>query len=67
MNGTAMVATTLELIYVRRNGPVDAPNNTMASGAVAEPFSKMVLNDRTLVALIGGRHAFGGAHINTSG
>jgi len=62
-----MVATTLELIYVHRNGPVDALNDTMARGAVAKPFSEMVLNDRTLVAFIGGGHAPGEAHANTSG
>ncbi len=61
-----MVAMKIELIYFHRNGPVDAPNDAMASGAVAEPFSKMVLNDRTSVALIGGGHAPGGAHANTS-
>ena len=65
---TAMGPTTLELIYVNPGGPVDAPNDPEASGAdIRRAFSRMGFDDRTSAALIGGGHAFGGAHSYTSG
>jgi len=65
---SAMGATTLELIYVNPGGPVDAPNDPVASGAdIRKTFGKMGFDDKTSASLIGGGHAFGRAHSFTSG
>lgn len=68
VNGTALGPTTLELIYVNPAGPVDAPNDPVASGAdIRRAFGNMGFDDQTAAALIGGGHAFGRAHAITSG
>ena len=68
VTGSAMGPTTLELIYVNPGGPVNAPNDPVASGAdIRRAFSRMGFDDQTSAALIGGGHSFGGAHSFTSG
>lgn len=55
--------STVGLIYVDPEGPVDAMGDPVASGRdIRNIFARMGFDDRTSVALIGGGHAFGKAH-----
>jgi len=64
------------LIYVHPDG-VDSlgadgkwtidPDPVLLAGEVREVFARMNMNDTETVALIGGGHAFGQAHVYTSG
>jgi catalase-peroxidase len=51
------------LLFSSESGPIDNPNNPVASGAdIRHTFARMGFNDTETVALVGGGHAFGKGH-----
>lgn len=65
---TVLGTTTLGLIYVNPEGPIDPatskpiPDPALSAKEVRITFEKMGHDDRSTVALIGGGHAFGKTH-----
>lgn len=60
-------STTIGLIYLNPEGPIDdegkpQPVPALSALDVRDAFSRMGLDDRGTVALIGGGHAFGKSH-----
>jgi catalase-peroxidase len=55
--------TTVGLIYVNPAGPVGNQGDPLASGEdIRSTFARMGFDDREVVSLVGGGHAFGKAH-----
>jgi len=66
-SGKTLGSTTVGLIYLNPEGPIDdngnpQPDPALSAKEVRESFERMDHNDRDTVALIGGGHSFGKSH-----